>query len=98
MFSLLDFGHSKVEVAALEEIKLVNIEFKKHNPMKIVGNHIILYNLKIYEHEDSPQDEVFQRERSYQEVLSRVQALAPEKLAKFYNFQKHPRNSLPKVL
>jgi hypothetical protein len=31
-FSLLDFGHSKVEVVALEEIKLVNIEFKKHDP------------------------------------------------------------------
>ena len=32
MFSLFDFGHSKVEVVALEEIKLVNIEFKKHDP------------------------------------------------------------------
>jgi hypothetical protein len=31
-FSLFDFGHSKVEVAALEEIQLVNIEFKKHDP------------------------------------------------------------------
>jgi hypothetical protein len=31
-FSLLDFGHLKVEVVALEEIKLVDIEFKKHNP------------------------------------------------------------------
>jgi hypothetical protein len=31
-FYLLDFGHSKVEAAALEEIKLVNIEFKKHDP------------------------------------------------------------------
>jgi hypothetical protein len=53
-FSLLDFGHSNVEVAALEEIKLVNIEFKKHEPLKIVGNHMDLYNLNKYEHEDSP--------------------------------------------
>jgi hypothetical protein len=59
MFSLLDFGHSKVEAAALEEIKLVNIEFKKHDPQKIVGNHMALYNLKRYEHEDSPQDDIF---------------------------------------
>jgi hypothetical protein len=70
MFSLLDFGHSKVEVAALEEIKMVNIEFKKHDPLKIVGNHMALCNLKIYGHEDSPQDEVFRRARFYQEVLS----------------------------
>jgi hypothetical protein len=59
MFSLLDFGHLKVEVAAIEDIELVNIEFKKHYPQKIVGNHMDLYNLKIYEHEDSPQDEIF---------------------------------------
>jgi hypothetical protein len=32
MFSLLYFGHSKVEVVALEDIKLVDIEFKRHNP------------------------------------------------------------------
>jgi hypothetical protein len=54
MFSLLDFRHSKVEPAALEDIKLVNIEFKKHDPHKIVGNHMALYNLRRYEHEDSP--------------------------------------------
>jgi hypothetical protein len=59
MFSLLYFSHSKVEAATLEEIKLVNIEFKKHDPQKIVGNHTALYNLKIYEHEDSPQDDIF---------------------------------------
>jgi hypothetical protein len=98
MFSLLDFGHSKVEAAALEEIKLVNIEFKKHDPQKIVGNHMALYNLKRYEHEDSPQDDIFRGARSYQEVLSRVQTLAPDKLVEFYNFQRHRRNGLPKVL
>jgi hypothetical protein len=31
-FSLMYFDHSKVEATALEEIKLVNIEFKKHDP------------------------------------------------------------------
>jgi hypothetical protein len=70
MFTLIDFGHSKVEAAALEDIKLVNIEFKKHDPQKIVGNHMALSNLKRYEREDSPQDEIFRGARSYQEVLS----------------------------
>jgi hypothetical protein len=72
MFSLLDFSHSKVEATTLKDIKLVNIEFKKHDPQKIVGNHLALYNLKKYEHEVSPQDEIFQGVRSYQEVLRRV--------------------------
>ena len=36
MFTLLDFGHSKVEAATLEDVKLVDIEFKKHDPHKIV--------------------------------------------------------------
>jgi hypothetical protein len=89
VFSLLDFSHSKVEAAALKDIKLVNIEFKKHDPQKIMGNHMAHYNLKRYEHEDSPQDEIFRGARYYQEVLSRVRTLAPEELCKFYNFQRH---------
>jgi len=32
MFSLLDFGHLKVGFAALEDVKLVDIEFKRHDP------------------------------------------------------------------
>ena len=59
MFSLLYFDHSKVEVVPLEEIKLVNIEFKKHDLQKVVGNHMPPYNLKRHEHKDSPQDEIF---------------------------------------
>ena len=59
MFSLFSFIHSKVEATALEEIKLVNIEFRKHDPQKTANNHMALYNLKRYEHEDSPQDEIF---------------------------------------
>jgi hypothetical protein len=58
-FFLLDFGHSKVEAATLEEIKLVNIEFKKHDPQRVVGNHMVGCNLKKYEHEESPHDEMF---------------------------------------
>ena len=50
MFSLLDFGHSKVEDVALEDVKLVDIEFKRHNPHKIVENHLAQFNMKIYVH------------------------------------------------
>jgi hypothetical protein len=46
-------------------------------------------NLKRYKHEDSPQDEIFRGARSYQEVLDRIQALTLDKMAEFYNFQKH---------
>jgi hypothetical protein len=46
MFSLLDFVHSKVEVAALEDVKLVDIEFKRHDPQKIMENQLDQYNLK----------------------------------------------------
>jgi hypothetical protein len=70
MFSLLDFGHLKA--AALEDIKMVNIEFKKHDPQKIMGNHLDLYNLNKYEHEVSPHDKIFRGVRSYQEVLRKV--------------------------
>jgi hypothetical protein len=97
-FSLLDFGHSKVEATDLEEIKLVNIEFKKHDPQKVVGNHMASYNLKRYEHEDSAQDDIFRGVTSYLEVLSRVRPLPPDKMIEFYDFQRHRRSSLPKVL
>jgi hypothetical protein len=53
-FSLLDFGHSKVEAAALKDINILNIELKKHDSQKVIGNHMDLYNLKRYEHENSP--------------------------------------------
>jgi hypothetical protein len=52
--TFLYFGHLKEEVTTLEYIKLVNIEFKKLDPQRIVGNHMGLSNLKIYEHEYSP--------------------------------------------
>jgi hypothetical protein len=31
-YSLLDFGHAKAEAAALEDLSLVSIEYKKHDP------------------------------------------------------------------
>jgi hypothetical protein len=98
VFYLLDFSHSRVEAATLEEIKLVNIKFKKHDPHNVVGNHMASCNIKMYEHEESPQDEVIRGVRSYQEVVSQVQALSLDKMVDFYNFQKHRRSSLPKVL
>jgi hypothetical protein len=98
MFSLLYFVHSKVEVAALEDVNLVDIEFKRHDPQKIVESHLDQYNLKKYVHEISPEDEIFRGARLYEEVLSRVCTLSPNQLASFYSFQKHRKNSLPKVL
>ena len=45
MFTLLDFFHSKFEVAALEDVKLADIKFKKHDPHKIVENHLAKFNM-----------------------------------------------------
>jgi len=56
------------------------------------------WNLKKYEHEDSPHDEMFQEVRYYQEVLSRVWDLLPSEMDEFYNFQKHRKSGLPKLL
>jgi hypothetical protein len=86
---LLDFGHTKAEVAALEEMKLVDIEFKKNDPSKVVSNHLEICVLKRYEHEDSLHDEIFWGARSFTEVLSRIQALPPGDMTKFLKFQKH---------
>jgi hypothetical protein len=40
IFTLLDFSHSKVEAMSLEDVKLVDIEFKKHDPHNIVEIHL----------------------------------------------------------
>ena len=79
MFSLLDFGHSKLEAAALEDVKLVDIEFKSHDPQKIMESHQAQYNLERYVHEKSPHDEIFRGVRSYEEVLNRVQTMSPDR-------------------
>jgi hypothetical protein len=70
IFSLLDFIYLKVEAVALEDVKLVDIEFKRHDPQKIMETHMTQYKLKKYVHEISPQDEIFRGARSYEEVLS----------------------------
>jgi hypothetical protein len=98
MFSLLDFGHSKVEVAALEDVKLVDIEFKRNDPQRIMENHLAQYNLKKYVHDNSPRDEIFRGARSYEEGLKRVQDMFPYQRASFFSFHRHKRNNLPKVL
>jgi hypothetical protein len=98
MFSLLDFGHYKVEDANLEDVKLVDIKFKRHDPHKIMENHLAQYNLKRYVHENSPYDEIFRGVGSYEEVLNRFQTLSPDQQAGFLSFQIHRRNNVPKIL
>jgi hypothetical protein len=88
-YSLLDFGHAKAEAAALEEMKLVDIEFKKHDPSKVVRNHLASCVLKRYEHEDSPHDKIFRGARSFAEVLSRIQSLPPRDMTEFLKFWEH---------
>jgi hypothetical protein len=96
--SLLNFVHSKVEVASLEDIKLVDIELRKHDPYQIEVNHLSHCNMKMYEHEDSPCDDMFKEARTYEEILARVQALSPDLQTSFLNFQKQRRSGLPKIL
>jgi hypothetical protein len=95
---LLDFGHAKAEAATLEEMKLVDIEFKKHDPSRIVINHLVGCGLKRYEHEDSLHDGIFWGARSFAEVLSRIQALPLGDMAKFLKFQEHRQSCLPQIL
>jgi len=71
-FSLLNLSHSKVEAEALEEIKLVDIEHRKHDPYQLVRRHLMHYNLKAYEHESSVYDDIFKEVKTYEEVLNKV--------------------------
>jgi hypothetical protein len=68
-YSLLDFGHAKAEVAALEDLNLVSIEYKRHDKQRVVRNHLAKCGLKRFRHENSPSDDIFRGERSYEEVL-----------------------------
>jgi hypothetical protein len=97
-YSLLDFGHAKAEAAALEDLSLVSIEVKKHDPQRVVSNHLAHCGLKRFEHESSPSDDVFRGARSYEEVLARIQSLAPEDTTSVLKFQEHRRRCLPAVL
>jgi hypothetical protein len=56
-YSLLDFGHAKAKATTLEEFKFVNIVFRRHDPHKVVSNHMAIYGLKRYEH--LPHDDIF---------------------------------------
>jgi hypothetical protein len=95
---LLNLGHSKVEVAALEEVKLVNIKHRKHDPYQTVGRHMAHCGMKAFEHEESPHDEIFKGVKTYEEVLDRVQALSSNLQISLLTFQRHRRSGLPKVL
>jgi hypothetical protein len=97
-YSLSDFGHAKVEAAALEGLNLAYIEYKKHDPQKIVSTHLGNCGLKRFEHENSPLDDVFRGTRSYSEVQFRIDALPPEDRASVLKFQEHRRRCLPVVL
>jgi hypothetical protein len=97
-YSLLDFGHAKAEAATLEDFSLVSIEYKKHDPQKIVSAHLSNCGLKKFEHECSPSDDIFGGARSYGEVLVRIRSLAPEDMASVLKFQEHRKRCLPVVL
>jgi hypothetical protein len=58
-YSLLDFGHAKAEAVALEDLNLVLIEYKKHDPQRVVSNHLANCGLKRFEHDNSPSDDIF---------------------------------------
>jgi hypothetical protein len=69
-YSLLYFGHAKAEVAALEDLNLVTIKYKKHDPQRVVTNHLAICGLKRFEHDNSPSDDIFRGVRSYEEILA----------------------------
>jgi hypothetical protein len=96
--SLQNLGHSKVEAKALEEVKLVDIKHKKHDPYQLVDKHLMHCNMKAYEHEESVYDDIFKEVKTYEEVLNRVQALSPDLQTGFMSFQIHRRSCLPKFL
>jgi hypothetical protein len=58
-YSLLDFRHAKAEAVALEDLKLDHVEFKKHDPHRVVSNHLANCGLKRFEHENFPSDGIF---------------------------------------
>jgi hypothetical protein len=97
MFTLLDFGHYKVKATTLEDVKLVDIKFKRLDPHKILENHLAQYNMKRYILEDSPYNEMFRGVRYYEEVQRSFQTLPPDQHDGFLIFQKHRRNNLPKI-
>jgi hypothetical protein len=97
-FSLSNLGHSKVEATSLEGVKLVYLEHRKHDPYQLVGKHMGHCNMKAYEHEEYPWDDMFKGTKAYKEVLERIQTLSFDLQASFWTFQKHRRSGIPKLL
>jgi hypothetical protein len=97
-YSLLDFGHAKAESTTLEYIKLVHIEFKKHDPHRVVSNHLASCGLKRFEHENSPHDDIFRGAKYYDKELARIQALSLEERVDVVRFHEHRQSCLPPVL
>jgi len=77
---------------------LVDLELRKNDPYQIVGNHLTHFNLKMYEHESSPCDDMFKGAKTYEEILDRSHALSPNLQASFMTFQKHKKSGLLKIL
>jgi hypothetical protein len=96
--SLLNLGHSKVEEEVLQEIKLVDIEHRKHDPYQLVNRHLMHCNMKAYEHKKFVYDYIFKEVKAYEEVLNRVRALSPDLQTGFMSFQSHKQSCLPKIL
>lgn len=82
----------------MEDLNLVSIEYNKHDPQRVVSNHLANCGLKRFEHENSPSDDVFRGARSYEEVLARIQSLVPKDTTAVLKFQEHRRSCLPVVL
>jgi hypothetical protein len=63
-----------------------------------MSNHLSSYGLKIFEHENSPHDDIFRGTKSYDKVLARIQALSPKERVDVVRFQEHRQSFLPPVL
>ena len=97
IFSLLNLGHSKVEAETLEEVKLVDLEHRKHDPYQTVGSHMDHCGMKVFEHEESPGNDIFKGVKTYEEVLGKVQTLSSDFQTNLLAFQRHRRSGFPKV-
>jgi hypothetical protein len=84
-----------VEAKSLKEMKLVNIEYKRHDPYQLANKHLIHCNMKSYEHEESPWDDVFKGTKSYKEVLERVQTMLSDLQVNFRPFRSIDRVFFP---
>jgi hypothetical protein len=97
-FSLLNFGHAKAEAAALEGLNVAYIEYKKHDPQRVVSTHLGNCGLKKFEHEDSPSDDIFRGAQSYSEVQFRIKCLPAEDRDAVLRFQANRKRCLPVAL